>query len=87
MTHALLNHRVEVAKLAQIISNNTTQNKPCYAIDLNRWGISEPFSDCENQTMYRDTLFELSKDTFIDEDEEINEAHYPNTPYGSIWDY
>ena len=87
MNNALLNHRTEVLKLAEIITNRQTQNKPMYAIDVNRWGISEPFSDCENSTIYRDSIFELANDTFIDEDEEINEPHYANAPYESIHDY
>jgi len=87
MNNALLNHRTKVSELAEIITNAQTQNKPMYAIDINRWGVSEPFSDCENSTIYRDTIFELSNDTFISEDEEIAQEHYPNAPYGSIWDY
>ena len=87
MNQSLLNHRAEVAELSQIVTNNQTQNKPMHAIDVSRWGISEPFSDCENQTMYRDSLFELSKDSFVSENEEINEPHYPNAPYESIHDY
>jgi hypothetical protein len=87
MNNARLNHRAEVLKLAEIISNRQTQNKPMYAIDLNRWGISEPFSDCENSTIYRDSIFELANDTFIGEDEEMNEPHYENAQYESIHDY
>ena len=87
MNNSLLNHRTEVSKLAQIVTNRQTQNKPMYAIDINRWGISEPFSDCENHTIYRDTISELSNDTFINYDEEINEPHYSSAPYESIWDY
>jgi hypothetical protein len=87
MNHTRLNYRTEVSKLAEIITNRQTQNKPMYAIDISRWGISEPFSDCENSTIYRDTIFELSNDTFSEEHEGGNDPHYPNAPYGSIHDY
>lgn len=36
MNFALLNHRTEVAKLAQIVTNRSTYGKPMYAIDVNR---------------------------------------------------
>ena len=67
MNFALLNHRTEVAKLAQLVSNRTTGGKPMYAIDVNYWGISEPFTDLENSTIYRSTLYELANDTFVSE--------------------
>lgn len=79
-----INHRAEVSKLARIDIRN--YKKPMYAIDINRWGISEPNSDCENNTIYRATIFELSNDTFVSQEEE-DHTHYPNAPYGSIWDY
>jgi len=83
-----LNHRAEVAKLSQIVNDKRTYNKPMYAIDVDKWGISEPFSDPESGTIFRSTIFELANATFINEDEdEINEPHYSNAPYGSIWDY
>lgn len=87
MNFALLNHRTEVAKLAQIVTNRNTYGKPMYALDINRWGISEPFSDPENSTIYRSTLAELANDTFVSEDEEIDYTHYPNASYESIFDY
>ena len=87
MNFALLNHRTEVAKLAQIVTNRNTNGKPMHAIDVSRWGISEPFSDPENDTFYRGTLFELANDTFVIEEEEMDYRHYPNAPYGSIFDY
>ena len=85
MNFALLNHRTEVAKLAKIVTNR--YEKPMYAIDVNRWGISEPFSDPENSTIYRSTLVELAKDTFVSEDEGMDHTHYPNAAYQSIFDY
>ena len=87
MNFALLNHRTEVAKLAQIVTNRNTYGKPMYAIDVNRWGISEPFSDPENSTIYRSNLAELANDTFVGEEEETDYRHYPNAPYRSIFDY
>ena len=67
MNLAFLNHRREVAQLAQLVTNRQTYGKPMYAIDVNRWGISEPFSDPENITIYRSTLYELANDTFVSE--------------------
>lgn len=87
MNFALLNHRTEVAELAQLVTNRNTYGKPMYAIDVNRWGISEPFSDPENSTIYRSTLAELANDTFVSEDEEMDHTHYPNAAYESIFDY
>lgn len=87
MKNALISHREEVSKLAKIITNRQTL-KPMYAIDINRWGISEPFSDCENTTIYRSTLYELANDTFDTfSEEETDHTHYSNAPEGSIWDY
>ena len=85
MDFALLNHRSEVAKLAHEVTNRN--GKTIYAIDVNRWGISEPFSDPENNTLYRETLFELANDTFVSEEDEMDYRHYPNAPYRSIFDY
>ena len=87
MNFALLNHRTEVAKLAQIVTNSNTYEKPMYAIDVNRWGISEPFSDPENSTIYRSNLAELANDTFVSEDQEMDHTNYPNAAYESIFDY
>jgi len=70
MTKAFLSHKRDVLKLAELVSNNRTQNKPMYAVDLCRWGISEPFSDCENMTMYRETILELAEASFISDDDE-----------------
>lgn len=84
MNFALLNHRTEVAKLAQVVN---TYGKPMYAIDVNRWGVSEPFSYPENSTIYRSNLAELAYDTFVSEDEEMDHTHYPNSAYESIFDY
>ncbi|HHX78539.1 MAG TPA: hypothetical protein GX695_02165 [Acholeplasmataceae bacterium] len=58
-----------------------------YAIDVSIWGISKPFSDPENDTFYRKTLFELANDTFINEGSEMDYRHYQNAPYESIFDY
>lgn len=69
MNFALLNHRTKVSKLAQIVTNKSTHGKPMYALDVNRWGVGEPFSDPENSTIYRNTLVELANDTFISENE------------------
>jgi hypothetical protein len=85
MNFELLNHRAEVAKLAKVVTN--AYKKPMYAVDINHYGISECFSDCENNTIYRSTIFELANDTFISQDQELDHTHYPNAPYGSIWDY
>ena len=82
-----LNHKIEVTKLAQVVINKNTYGKPMYAVDVNRWGVSEPFSDPENSTIYRSTLLELVNDTFVSEGEEMDHTHYPNAQYGSIWDY
>ncbi len=87
MNFALLNHRTEVAKLAQVVTNKSTYGKPMYAIDVNRWGVSAPFSDPENSTIYRSNLAELAYDTFVSEDEEMDHTHYPNSAYESIFDY
>jgi len=87
MNFSLLNHRAKVAELAHVIANRATNGKPMYAIDASRWGISEPFSDPENFTLYRKTLFELANDTFVSEEEEMDCRHYPNAPYESIFDY
>jgi len=87
MNFALLNHRTKVAELAQVVTNRNTYGKPMYAIDVNRWGINEPFSDPENSTIYRSNLAELAYDTFVSEDEEMDHAHYPNAAYESIFDY
>ena len=88
MNFALLNHRAEVAKLARIVTNRSTYGRPMYAIDVNRWGINEPFSDPENGTVYRNTLLELANDTFVsEEEEEMDYRHYPNAAYRSIFDY
>lgn len=87
MNFALLNHRTEVSKLAQLVTNRNTYGKPMYAIDVNRWGISEPFSDPESSTIYRSTLAELANDTFVSEDKEMDHTHYPKAAYESIFDY
>jgi len=87
MNFALLNHRTEVAKLAEIVTNRNTYGIAMYALDVNTWGVDKPFSDPENSTIYRRTLLELSNDTFVSEDEEMNYTHYPNAQHGSIWDY
>ena len=87
MNLAFLNHRREVAQLAQLVTNRQTYGKPMYAIDVNRWGISEPFSDPENSTIYRSNLDELANDTFVCEDEEMDHTHYPSAAYESIFDY
>ena len=84
MDIALLKHRTEVAKLAQVVNY---RNTPMYAIDVNRWGISEPFSDAENSTIYRISLDELACDTFVSENEEIDHTHYPGAEYRSVFDY
>ncbi len=84
MDLALLKHRAEVAKLAQVVNyRNTTM----YAIDVNRWGINEPFSDPESSTIYRGSIDELAYDTFVSEDEEMDHTHYPGAAPGSIFDY
>ncbi len=87
MNFTRLNHRAEVAKLAHVVTNRSTYGRPMYALDVNSWGINEPFSDPENDTIYRDTLFELANDTFVSEEEEMDYSHYPNAPYESIFDY
>ena len=87
MDFTLLNHRAKVARLAQLVNNRNTYGKHMYAIDVNRWGISEPFSDPENSTIYRSSLLELSYDTFVSEDKEMDYTHYPNAAYESIFDY
>jgi len=84
---ALLNHRTKVASLAQVVNNRNTYGEPMYALDINRWGISEPFSDPENSTIYRSTLAEMAYDTFVSEDEELDNTHYTDAPYESIFDY
>ena len=84
MNFALLNHRTKVAKLAQVVNY---RNTPMYAIDVNRWGISEPFSDPENSTIYRRSIDELACDTFVGENEEIDHTHYQNAEYRSVFDY
>ena len=87
MNTLLLNHTIEVSKLAEIITNRQTQNKPMYAVDVSRWGVSKPFTDCEYSTIYRDSIVELANDTFIDVDDEMNEPHYANATHESIHDY
>lgn len=84
MINSIINHRDQVAKLAQLVE--IRNGKRMLAIDVNRYGISAPFSDCENSTIYRSTIFQLSIDTILDESYE-NHSHYPNAPYGSIFDY
>lgn len=90
MSEEMLSHRKEVIELAQIVNNKQTYNKDMFAVDVGRWGIDAPFTDCENMIMYRDTLSELAADTFCS-DEEKNESpsnpHYHNAPYESIFDY
>ena len=86
MDLAFLKHRTEVAKLAQVVNNRHT-HKPMWAIDVNRWGVSVPFSDPENSTIYRLSLDELAYDTFVSENEEMDHTHYPDAAYGSIFDY
>jgi len=81
MTNA---HKTEVYKLAELVE---CQGRLLYAVDINRWGISAPFSDPENSTIYRDTKYQLALDTFMSEERETDNTHYPNSPYGSIWDY
>ena len=87
MNFESFNHRAKVAKLAKLVVDRNTHGKPMYAIDVNRWGISEPYSDPENSTICRSTLIELAYDTFVSDDEEMDHTHYPNAPYGSIFDY
>ncbi len=79
MIHSKINHRQEVAEIAELTSKGL-------AVDVGNWGITEPMSDPENTTIYRTCLFELSNATFDNRDEYC-EPHYPNAPYGSIWDY
>ena len=79
-----LKHRAEVAKLAQVVNN---RNRIRWAIDVNRWGVREPFSDPENSTIYRRSIDELAYDTFVSENEEIEHTHYPGAAYRSIFDY
>lgn len=57
-------HSAKVSKLAKKVTNRVTYGKEMYAIDVNRWGIYEPFSDPENDTIYRLTIKELAIDTF-----------------------
>lgn len=57
-------HSAKVAKLAKKVNNRVTRGKDMYAIDINRWGLYEPFSDPENDTIYRDSIEELAIDTF-----------------------
>ena len=83
MKRALLKHRAEVAKLAQVVNYRNTH---MYAIDVNRWGLSEPFSDPENSTIYRSSIDELAYATFS-EDEKVDHTHYPGAAYRSIFDY
>lgn len=82
--HEKINHRQEVSELAQIITNRATQNKPILAVDVSGYGIDRPFTDAEYNTIYRSSLYELSNDTMI---EEQDCTHYPNAEYGSIFDY
>ena len=84
MELALLKHRAEVAKLAQVVNYRNTH---MYAIDVNRWGVREPFSDPESCTIYRNSLDELAAATFVSENEERDHTHYPGAAYGSIFDY
>jgi hypothetical protein len=77
-------HKVQVDKLAKLVDY---YGKPMYAIDVNRWGISEAFSDPENHTIYRETKYQLAKDTFVGEDIDLDHTHYPEARYGSIFDY
>jgi hypothetical protein len=69
MNIPLLKHAREVRKLAILVTNRSTYNRPMYAIDVNNWGISEPFSDPENDTIYRFTLRELINDTYMSDGE------------------
>ena len=85
MNNERLNHRAKVLQLASIVNDKRTYNRPMFAIDVNNWGVSEPFTDCENSTIYRTNIFELANDTFIDED--TSEPHYASASYGSIHDY
>jgi len=80
----IINHRVKVKKLSEQLK---IRGKNMLSIDVNRWGISEPFSDPENSTIHRSNLFSLSVDTFKDDDYEINHQHYINAQYRSIHDY
>ena len=66
MDFSALNHRSKVAKLAQKVTNR--QGNPMYAIDVSRWGIFPPFSDPENATIYRKSIYMLAKDTFISQE-------------------
>ena len=84
MKRALLKHRAEVAKLAQVVNRH---GETMYAIDVNRFGVSEPFSDPENSTIYRLSIDELARDTFFSENEEKDNTHYPSAEYRSIFDY
>ena len=85
MDLAFLKHRTEVAKLAQVVNNRNGETM--YAIDVNRWGINEPFSDPESCTIYRFSIDKLAFDTFVSENEEMDHTHYPGAAYGSIFDY
>ena len=87
MNFESFNHRAKVAKLAKLVNNRYTHGKPMYAIDVNRWGVCEPYSDPENSTIYRSTLVELAYDTFVSDEEEWDNTHYPGASYGSIFDY
>ena len=80
MTHL---HKTKVYRLAELVEY---RGRLMYAVDINRWGISAPFSDPENSTIYRETKHQLALDTFMSEDEK-DFTHYPDAPYGSIWDY
>ncbi len=84
MDIAFLKHRAEVAKLAQVVN---THGETMYAIDVNRYGISEPFSDPENSTIFRNSIEELARDTFMSEDDEMDHTHYPGAAYRSVFDY
>jgi hypothetical protein len=83
MLHERINHRAEVSNLAELMPNRSV--KMMLTVDINHWGITSPFSDPENSTIRRQNLFSLSTDTMPED--HINEGHYPNASYGSIWDY
>ena len=79
-----IEHKLEVYSLAKLVE---CQGRLLYAVDINRYGVFAPFSDPENSTIYRETKHELALDTYISEEEEIDNTHYPDAPHGSIWDY
>lgn len=83
--HEKINHSQEVLEKSVFV-----KAKGSFGVDINRYGVRPYMDDCENCTIFRETLYELSVDTrprHLDHDDEYCEPHYPNANYESIFDY